>query len=260
MHNIQADEIHLGKNVIIDPSAKIRGLNGNARRIHIGDNTYIGADVQVICDYVDIGDYTKIHHHTNIHGYKPCKVGHNVWVGQYVIIDSIGGTTIGNNCCVGASTHLWSHIKYGDTLEGCRFLSDSPLLVGNDVWFAGHCTITPITAHDKSMALAGAVVTKDMNYNEIYAGSPAKSISDKIGYQFNPVTIGHKLELMHQYLAKWGGDTQDIKIISSEDEINDPENISYFNVADRTYNKRLTDSEISFMKFLLPEKGKFVPR
>ena len=30
--NIQADEIVLGKNVVISPTAVIRGLNGNAKR------------------------------------------------------------------------------------------------------------------------------------------------------------------------------------------------------------------------------------
>tara|TARA_B110001454_G_C12304535_1_gene260954 strand:+ start:285 stop:419 length:135 start_codon:yes stop_codon:yes gene_type:complete len=35
--------------------------------------------------------------------------------------------------------------------------------------------------------------------------------------------------------------------------------ISYFNVKDRTYTKRLTKEEISFMQYLLPEKAKFIP-
>ena len=46
--NIQADEIVLGKNVVISPTAVIRGLNGNAKRVVIGDNTYIGDSVQII--------------------------------------------------------------------------------------------------------------------------------------------------------------------------------------------------------------------
>ncbi|MCC6584777.1 MAG: hypothetical protein IT271_13820, partial [Chitinophagales bacterium] len=60
--NILCEELIIGKNVIIDPSAKIRGISGKAKRIVIGDNTYIGENVQIICDDFSIGDYSKIHH------------------------------------------------------------------------------------------------------------------------------------------------------------------------------------------------------
>ena len=259
-NNIQADAIYIGKNTIIEPTARIRGINGNAKKIVIGDNCYIGENVQIICDDFAIGDYSKIQHNTNIHGYLPCHIGHNAWIGQYSIIDSIGGTTIGNNCGIGAHSQIWSHIKFGDTLEGCRFLSEKPMIIGNDVWFVGHCIVSPIIAEDKSMAMVGSVVTKDMKYNEIYAGSPAKSISDKIGFQFNEIAIEEKLHKMNLYLKEWNKNTDSIKIIRDSSEFdftNDA--ISYFNVSDRTYTKRGTDEEIGFMKFLLPAKAKFIP-
>lgn len=258
--NIQAEDIYIGKNTIIEPSVKIRGIKGNAKKIYIGDNCYIGENVQIICDEFSIGDYSKIQHDTNIHGYLPCKIGHNAWIGQFTIIDSIGGMTIGNNCGIGAHSQLWSHIKFGDTLEGCRFLMEKPMNIGNDVWFVGHCIVSPILAKDKSMAMVGSVVTKDMLYNEIYAGSPAKSISDKIGLQFKEVSIAEKLKKMNLYLNQWNEKAISIKIVSdnSEIDINRPD-ISYFNVSERTYTKIGSDEEISFMKYLLPEKAKFTP-
>jgi carbonic anhydrase/acetyltransferase-like protein (isoleucine patch superfamily) len=82
MNNIKVDNLIIGKNVYISPKAIIRGLDGNAKTIKIGDNTYIGDDVQIIIDDLEIGDYSKIHHHTNIHGYKPLKIGHNAGIGQ----------------------------------------------------------------------------------------------------------------------------------------------------------------------------------
>jgi UDP-3-O-[3-hydroxymyristoyl] glucosamine N-acyltransferase len=57
MNNIQTNELEIGKNVIISPSAIIRGLNGPAKRIKIGDNTYIGDNVQIIVDDLEIGDF-----------------------------------------------------------------------------------------------------------------------------------------------------------------------------------------------------------
>lgn len=258
--NIQAEEIFIGKNTIIEPTAKIRGINGNAKKIFIGDNCYIGNNVQIICDDFSIGDYSKIQHNTNIHGYLPCKIGHNAWIGQFTIIDSIGGMTIGNNCGIGAHSQLWSHIKFGDTLEGCRFLMEKPMNIGNDVWFVGHCIVSPINAADKSMAMVGSVVTKDMKYNEIYAGSPALSISNKIGNQFIEVNIEEKLNKMNQYLCEFNPSSKNIKIVKDFSEvIINSEMVSYFNVSTRTYIKRSTNEEIDFMKFLLPAKAKFTP-
>ncbi|MFN4150393.1 MAG: hypothetical protein ACK4IX_05575, partial [Candidatus Sericytochromatia bacterium] len=175
------------------------------------------------------------------------------------IIDSIGGMSIGNNCGIGAHSQLWSHIKYGDTLEGCQFLDGKKMNIGNDVWFVGHCIVSPINAEDKSMALVGSVVTRDMKYNEIYAGSPAVSISSKIGYQFKEVSIEDKMIKMNEYLNISGVDKNKIKIVSDISNINYEDDISYFDVKTRTYKKLKTVDEINFMKFLLPEKAKFVP-
>lgn len=256
---ISADEISVGFGAFIHPTAVICGSDGGtARRIHIGDHTYIGERVVIRCADFSIGDYSKIHHDTNIHGYLPCHIGHNAWIGQFTIIDSIGGTTIGDNCGIGAHSQLWSHIKYGDTLEGCRFLTEKPLTVGKDVWFVGHCIISPITAEDRSMAMVGSVVTKNMRANTIYAGSPACEISSKIGPQFLPVTIDEKKKRMRHYLAESGIDGSTIRIVSSTSEFGN-DDLTYFAVDERIYTKQRSSAEIAFMKYLLPSRGKFTP-
>tara|TARA_R110000744_G_scaffold11217_4_gene34260 strand:- start:8044 stop:8838 length:795 start_codon:yes stop_codon:yes gene_type:complete len=259
--NIDCKNLILGKNVVIEDTAIIRGPNGPAENIFIGDNTYIGHNVQIICDNFKIGDYGKIHHDTNIHGYKPCSIGHNAWVGQFCIIDSIGGTTIGNNCGIGAHSQLWSHMKYGDTMEGCQFLSESPLEVGSDVWFVGHCIVSPVKVEDKSMAFVGSVITKNMKKNHVYAGSPAKDITDKIGNQFKKRSVNEKYDLMVKYLEQFekqiGSKNHDILIVKRQDDFVD--NKSCFSVSDRTYTKNLAELEQRFIRFLLPEKAKFTP-
>ena len=254
MKNINVDELILGKNVTISDSAIIRGLNGNSKKIVIGDNTYIGDNVQIIIDELTIGDYCKIHHHTNIHGYKPLTIGHNAWIGQGTIIDSIGGVTIGNNCGIGAYSQLWSHIRYGDPLEGCNYESKKELIIGNDVWFVGHCIVSPIVAKDKSMALVGSVITKDMEYNHIYGGSPANDLTNKIKPQFKEITIEEKRNIINQFIIP-----KNIRIIENDDDIISDE-ISYFNITNRTYTKRGTDEEIVFMKQLQNKLIKFVPK
>jgi acetyltransferase-like isoleucine patch superfamily enzyme len=261
-NNIDAKSLIIGENVQVHPTASIRGLNGPAENITLGDNVYIGANVQIICDDFSIGDYSKIQHDTNIHGYKPCKIGHNAWIGQFVIIDCIGGVVVGNNCGIGAHSQLWSHIKYGDTLEGCRFLGEKKLEIGNDVWFVGHCIVSPIHAQDKSMAMVGSVITKDMHYNQIYAGSPAKNISEKIGDQFQDVSIEEKFEKMNIYLEQFQAIYQkehNIKIVLNNIDVKIDDDFTYFVIESRLYKKTKSAAEMAFMKFLLPDKAKFIP-
>jgi len=258
MENIQTENLVLGKGAFVHPTAQIRGINGKAKKIVLGDHAYIGADVQIICDEFSLGDYSKMQHHCNVHGYLPCQIGHNAWIGQYTIIDSIGGTKIGNNCGIGAHSQLWSHIKYGDTLEGCRFLSEKSMDIGNDVWLVGHCIVSPITAEDKSMAMVGSVITRDMKYNRIYGGSPAQDLSEKIGFQFKEVSIAQKMEKMRFYLQESGISAQKIRIVETILDFQD-DDCSYFAVDTRQYLKKGSEAEIAFMKYLLPDKAKFVP-
>lgn len=256
---IQARHIRLGRHVVIENSAVIRGIDGDADEIIIGDNTYIGESVQIICNRFEIGDYGKIHHHTNIHGYSPCRIGHNAWIGQHSVLDSIGGIEIGNNCGIGAYSQLWSHIKYGDTLEGCRFYAEKPLIIGNDVWLVGHCIVSPVSIADKAMALAGSVITHDMDYNTVYAGCPAVAISSKIGGgQFVPVSIETKLTAMRRYVEESGIDADAVRIVATTEEFC-ADGRSYFAVATRQYLKTQSLDEIKLMHYLLPYRAKFVP-
>jgi acetyltransferase-like isoleucine patch superfamily enzyme len=254
MDNIQTDFLEIGYNAYISPKAIIRGINGNAKKIIIGDNTYIGDDVQIIIDELEIGDYCKIHHHTNIHGYKPMKIGHNAWIGQGCILDSVGGMVIGNNCGIGAYSQLWTHIRYGDPLQGCNYNSSKEMIIGDDVWFVGHCIVSPIKAKNKSMALVGSLITKDMKENHIYGGSPAKDLTDKIQSQFREITLNEKWDIINSFKIPEG-----IKVIEDDSQIlND--NISYFNISNRTYTKKQTDVEVKFMKELQRNLIKFIPK
>jgi acetyltransferase-like isoleucine patch superfamily enzyme len=253
---LDVENFEIGCNPIIGKNVRITSsTGGRAKNITIGDNCFIGDDVQIRCDNFSIGDYAKIHYGTNFHGANICKIGHNFWIGQNSIVDSTGGTYIGNNCGVGASSQLWSHIRYGDVLEGCRFHTIKKLEIGNDCWFVGHCIVSPVKAHDKSMAMVGSVVTKDMEKNVVYAGVPAKPVLS-LGSQFEDVSMETKFTKMISLYNDFGA-PKNIKIVMTEEEIEDL-NVSYFVIQDRSYTKRLTKEEISFMKFLLSDV-KFIP-
>jgi acetyltransferase-like isoleucine patch superfamily enzyme len=244
----------IGKNTIISEAALI-DIEGD---FIVGDNSYIGPGVKIICHSFKMGDYGKIHDNCLIYGYKHCKLGHNLWVGGNTIIDTIGGVDIGDNCGIGAYSQMWTHMRYGDTLEGCKWNSSAPLVVEKDVWFVGHCIVSPIVAKSRSMAMVGSVVTKNMEHNRTYGGVPATDVTDKVGSQFGDVTVEQKVSKMIDYLQESGANKDVIRIITDNNDIRD-DRISYFNVTDRTYTKRLSNEEIKFINYLLPVRAKFTP-
>jgi acetyltransferase-like isoleucine patch superfamily enzyme len=259
---IDFETVEVGKGVYIDPSAKIQGVKGKGKSIKIGDHTYIGERVQIMVDEFEIGDYGKIHHDTNIHGYKPCKIGHNAWIGQFCILDSIGGLTIGDNFGCGAHSQVWSHMKYGDTLAGCKWNRIDEVVIGNDVWLVGHVIYCGVKAADKSMALVGSVVTQDMEYNCVYAGVPAKKKEGLNQFKESSQSYENTMRLI-KMLRESGVDQNKIYISPCDlDPFKMPDyspDVSYFFVNSRRYTKRGTPDEVAFMKFLLPEKAKFTP-
>ncbi|MBW4829370.1 MAG: hypothetical protein KZY61_03550 [Clostridiaceae bacterium] len=253
------DKVKIGSNITIGPRCK---------RLEIGYGSFIGDDIYIDIPELYIGDYTTIHRGTTLHGYKNLYIGHNCWIGQYCIIDSIGGTKIGNNVGIGAFSQLWSHIKFGDMLEGCKWNMERQLIVEDDVWFVGHCIVSPIHAKRKSMLMVGGVITKDMEENHIYGGSPAKDLTEKLGGQFQVKTIKEKktmfLELYNEFLNINKLDEKDFKVIIKDNFSLFDINNSYakdpvFFINDRMYIPTRSDMEYKFMKFLLYDKAKFIP-
>lgn len=257
MYEIHAEEVNLGQGVVIEDGVIIRGKTSEkARRVVIGDFTFIGSNTHIAVDDLEIGDYVVLHNHSLVTGDKPCKIGHCCWFGQNVILNSAGGLTIMRGVGVGAYSQLWTHIAHGDTLQGCLWNTVKPLIVEDDVWFLGNCIVSPVIAREKSMALAGSVVTKDMEANHVYAGVPARDITEKIGKPFKPMPVEEKLRgltnLLEAFYFKHAHFKRgSIKIVSHLDELT-KDGCTTFDVSTRTYNKQLTDVEIAFMKFLLP--------
>tara|TARA_R100000935_G_scaffold36196_1_gene56942 strand:- start:43888 stop:44766 length:879 start_codon:yes stop_codon:yes gene_type:complete len=268
-YSISADEIHIGKGVRIADGVTISGGYDYAtskpipaKKVVIGDGVFLASNIEIICPSIEIGDYTMIREHTMISGYQDAKIGSCCWIGQGCILNTHGGLTIGNGVGIGAGSQLWSHIRFGDTLEGCKWESVAPMVVEDDVWFVGHCLVSPIHAKAKSMAMLGSVITRDMEENHIYAGVPAKDITDKLGTQYEDVPVDKKYEVMTGQLEifykKNPQFPRSIRIVKDSTNLEENDK-TVFDVSNRTYTKRLTEEEIEFMKFLLV-KIKFYPK
>jgi len=251
-----ADKVIVGNNVIV---------GANCKKITIGYGSFLGNDCYIDVPEFNMGEYTTIHNHTTIHGYKNFSIGHNCWIGQLCVMDSIGGTTIGNNVGIGAHSQLWSHIQFGDLLEGCRWNNQKELIIEDDVWFAGHCIVSSIRARKKSMLLIGGVITRNMEENHVYAGSPAKDITDKVGYQFMEKPTEKKMEEFHSLYSSFlemKGIKKDkfrATCVETLEGKASTENETYFDIGNRQYLPARSEHEHEFIKYMLYEKAKFLP-
>lgn len=245
------ESVRFGKNVV---------FGANCRNVEIGFGSFIGDDIYIDVEELRIGEYTTIHHGSILHG-KKTSIGHNCWFGHYTIIDSLGGDTrIGNNVGVGAHSQLWSHMKFGDMLNGCRWNSAGRLYLDDDVWLVGHSIVGPIHAKSKAMLMTGSVATKDMEENCIYAGSPAVNLSVKLGGQFEERSVEEKTskfqELIASFCEKNNVDPEAFVIV---DKFDPSSTRTQFNVRDRTYMPTRSEDERSFIKFMLYDKAKWIP-
>jgi acetyltransferase-like isoleucine patch superfamily enzyme len=253
---VDATEVRLGRGVLIEPGVEIR-----CRRLVLGDGVVIRAGTRIEMTDLVIGDYTVINQHCLLSGTGWCRIGHNCWIGHYSVVDSIGTTRIGDNVGVGAQSQLWTHAYFGDMLEGCNFASERPLVIEDDVWLVGHCIVTPIRAGRRSMAMVGSVVTRDMEPDRVYAGVPAKDMTDRFGPQFTSRPLAERRSLLEGHLRTYYEQAHPRErriLIVERFDASRPE-LSQFSLTERRYLKHLYPEEVGFMRFLLPTRAKFLP-
>jgi acetyltransferase-like isoleucine patch superfamily enzyme len=294
--DIATAELRLGRDVTIEPGGHIGGILGDAQKVVIGDNVFIGNDVRILAPEVYIGDYTVIHNHTTIYGYSPVRIGDCCWIGQNSIVNCTAPVWIGDGVTISAYSNLWTHFRAGDILQGCRFSNEKPLIVGDDVWIGVQCSVAPVTIHKRALILAGSIVTRDIEENRVYGGNTARDLTEKMGPQFEEVSLEEKFAMLKDKLidfdARWGEGQMSYRADSGESDVfagalGAPQSglrigggnaedefyaagilvtarpwhegvASVFSVADRTYSKLRTPQEIAFMRYLLPQV-KFFP-
>jgi len=256
---ISADSVHIGKGVVVEEGVVIRGPESPAESIYLGDFCHIGHNTEIIVERFKLGDYSKLHPYSLVNG-RFVHIGRNCWIGGNTILNGTGGLDIDDGVGIGAHSQIWTHIQFGDIVEGSRFYSRKYMHIKKDVWFVGHCLVSPVKIGERSMAMLGSVVTKEMIANHIYAGSPAKDITEKVGTQFKERTIEEKANILNKLIEKFVDENPEhrnkLKVVLSKGEIT--ENITCFDVSRRVYTKTLSLAEVSFLKSHVP-LVKFVP-
>jgi acetyltransferase-like isoleucine patch superfamily enzyme len=257
---IEARDLVIGKGVVVEEGALISGKGGIAERVVLGDFCFIGRETRILAPSFSLGDYSKLHAFCFGHGGKPLHIGRNCWIGGNVVLDSTGGLDVDDNVGIGAHSQIWTHIQFGDIVEGSRFYSNKYMYIGKDAWFVGHCIVSPVSVGDRSMAMVGSVVTKDMLPNHIYAGVPAKDVTERLGPQFEDRTVEKKAsvlqELIDGFERAYPEYRDSLMVAKSPSERHD--HLTWFDVSTRTYNKRYRPAEVKFLKAHTP-LVKFIP-
>ena len=233
----------------------------NCENVVVGHAARIRAGTYIDVVNLSIGDYVTVSPGVVIHGDR-VSIGNNCWIGHYSILDGHGGLlSIGNNVGIGAHSQLWSHMKFGDRLDGCRWHRMSELVIEDDVWFVGHCLVTPITARSKSMLMLGGLATHDMDENQTYAGAPASNVTEKLGPQFESIPLETKRVIFNSYLEEFrslGNEVESFQLFAG---VPTPmtDGVTYFDLESRQYFPTFSEIETKFMRFMLYDRAKFVP-
>jgi hypothetical protein len=104
-----------------------------------------------------------------------------------------------------------------------------------------------------------------MEENHVYAGTPAKDVTDKVGPQFSERPYAEKLARFEALCEEFATETGigpgrfRAEVVEDLGGCHSSENETVFNLRERKYLPARSEGEYRFMKFLLYDKAKFVP-
>lgn len=284
---ISSKKVYLGNNARIEDGTKIHAINGKMDFFIMGDESVIGFNSQVMVPQFVMGDYTKIFNSSLCSGYKPLTLGHNCWVGQSSILNSAETLTIGNNVRMG-SVQIWTHVASGELLEGCKFYSEKPVVIEDNVWLMGfgHTVSPGVTIRRNTIVMSGSVVSKSTEAFHTYSGVPARDVTENLN-GWNKPTLEEKFYMLKGFVQEFlkdhpeyinrvqcfeGQGTDDLKVALKSDkptliffkEIENMEILaeslhSVFDLKTKKYVKRRTDIEVDWMKFSISYRARFIP-
>jgi len=109
---------------------------------------------------------------------KNTKIGKNVFINSCCRFQDNGGIEIGDKTMIGPNVTIVT-LNHDVNPETRINATPKSVKIGKNVWIGADCTILPgITIGDNSIIGAGSVVTKDVPYNVVVAGNPARIIKN----------------------------------------------------------------------------------
>jgi acetyltransferase-like isoleucine patch superfamily enzyme len=124
-----------------------------------------------------------------LHRKRGVQIGKNVWISQLVYIDEVHpeNVVIKDNVTIGLRCTIFSHFYLGDHCPD----GTGHVVIEKDAFIGPNCTIlNDVTIGEKSVVVAGSVVTKNVPPNVLF-GPPAAAPLARITH---PLTSEGKVE------------------------------------------------------------------
>lgn len=107
------------------------------------------------------------------------KIGKNVWIGYFTLIDARGGVTIEDNVDISSGVKIVSHSTHLRCIEEGKEIR-KPIKIERNCFIGTNSTILMgVTIGHHSVIGAGAVVNKDIPPYSVAVGVPAKVIHQR---------------------------------------------------------------------------------
>ncbi|QBC43127.1 acyltransferase [Iodobacter fluviatilis] len=270
--------VEIGKNCNIGEDAVV--IFKNESLLSIGDYVTIGNGVKIIIENgnVTIGDWSTIHANTLLLSTAGLSIGRHCWFGQNSILDGTGGLSIDDGVRVGMYSQIWTHVAAGEQIEGCKLFSSRSTRIGRDVWLVGSCTVgSGIDIGERAICMNGSNITKSIPAHAVVAGIPAR-VREGVSFYKN-ISLSEKFSLMLGWVDEFcnlfnfthhvvndhsiiiNGESELIIYLYELNFQDREENLSSvaFCIENKKYEKKFTETEEKFIRFLSGNKARFYP-
>jgi acetyltransferase-like isoleucine patch superfamily enzyme len=127
---------------------------------------------------LNFGEGSSIYDSSFVFG-KP-KVGKNVWIGPFTIIDGSGELIIGDNVTISTGSQIYTHDNIKQTLLGNSFeIEKKKVKIGRNTYIGPNVVISKgVSIGKHSVVATNSFVNKSFTEYSIIAGTPAKKIGN----------------------------------------------------------------------------------
>jgi acetyltransferase-like isoleucine patch superfamily enzyme len=110
------------------------------------------------------------------------KVGADVWIGPFTIIDGSGELSIGDNVTVSSGVHIYTHDNIKQTIMGKEFpIEKGHVTIGGNTYIGPNSVIAKDVHIGKRCIIAtNSFVKNSFEDNSIIAGNPARKIGEVV--------------------------------------------------------------------------------
>ena len=107
------------------------------------------------------------------------KIGDFSWIGDDVVLYSLGDIIIGNNTVISQKSYICTGTH--DYMKADFPILGKKIIIGDECWLATDVFVSPgVTINNGAVIGARSTVIKDLESNSVYVGSPVKFIKKRI--------------------------------------------------------------------------------